>query len=692
MNIATMDKTELSEIIELPKYSQINIQLIEDQIKDQIQACQDLRETLLEKNITYTWDNLILPMDVEEDKLDKLFAPISQLNAVLNNDQLREVYDRCIVKLSEYATEVSQHEGLYNAYLQIQQSEAFKNEFNATQRRIIEEALKGFKLSGVHLPKNKKDDFKKISEQLTTLSTKFSNNVLDATNSWYFHTDSLDDLKGLPDYVIDMAKQKAKAKGMTGYALGLDQPTLIAVMTSADNRELRETCYKEYGTRASDQGANANKWDNSDIIRETLSLRQKKADILNYDNYAELSIATKMVESTDQVMDFLYDLVKRTKTQALEEFEELALFAKEMDQIELASWDVNYYAEKLKKERFSFTQEELRPYFPVNHVLKGLFSILNEIYGLKVEKIDQFDRYHDTVSLYQFVDKDDQLRGLIYIDLYARESKRGGAWMDDITTRYVRDDKKLQVPVAYLACNFAPPLDKDTQALLTHNDVVTLFHEFGHALHHILTKVNYLPVSGIHGVEWDAVELPSQFMENYTWHKDGLKRITEHYQTGESLPEALFDKLVASRYFQSAMQMLRQLEFAIFDFKLHLEYKKHQDDPNYVLDLLDQVRQEVAVVMPPKYHRFTHSFSHIFAGGYAAGYYSYKWAEVLSSDAFALFEESGDVFNRDIGLQFLEQVLEKGSSAPALDLFTNYRGRKPDIKALLRHSGIQTND
>ncbi|MCF6776772.1 M3 family metallopeptidase [Thiotrichales bacterium 19X7-9] len=691
MTAVEMTQNIHKPVIELPEYSKIDIKQFESQLDHQLSACRNLRKKLLSDNTSYSWANLIDPLEACEDQLNKLFAPISQLNAVLSDDDIRAVYDRCIVKLSEYSTEVSQDEVLYQAYCQISQSDEYQNHYDVAQKRVIDEALKSFKLSGVHLAKEKKARFKAISERLTILSTTFSNNVLDATKAWHYFTEDKSELEGLPEHVIKAAQVKAQAKDKEGFILGLDAPTYISVMTTAKNRSLREAMYYEYATRASDCGSNASQWDNTEIINETLKLRQEMAEVLGYDNYAEVSIAPKMVESTDQVISFLEDLVKRAKPQAEKEYTELCQFAKAQGLDDFKPWDLNYYAEKLKKEKFSFTQEELRQYFPVDHVLSGLFSILNEIYGLNVERVDQFDRYHDSIELYRFTDLDGQLRGLIYVDLYAREVKRGGAWMDDITTRYLKDNGDLQAPIAYIACNFAPPVTNETPALLTHNDVLTLFHEFGHALHHILTQVNYLPVAGINGVEWDAVELPSQFMENYTWHKEGLKRLTKHYQTGESLPEELFDKLVASRYFHSAMHMVRQLEFAIFDFRLHLEYKANKDNTNYCLELLKQVRNQVAVVIPPEYHRFTHSFSHIFAGGYAAGYFSYKWAEVLSSDAFSLFEESGNVFDREVGLHFLTSIIEKGGSQPALDLFINYRGRKPDIQALLRHSGIGVN-
>lgn len=691
MTTLEMTKPQLQSSIELPKYSKIDINQVETELDNHLNACRNLREQLLADHSVYTWDNLIVPLEEKEDQMNKMFAPISQLNSVLSDDTLRAVYDRCITKLSEYSTEVSQHEGLYQAYCQIQKSDDYKDKFDPAQKRVIDEALIGFKLSGVHLDQAKKKRFKDISERLTVLSTLFSNNVLDATKAWYYQTEDQESLKGLPDRVLDAAREKANEKGEKGFILGLDAPTYISVMTMAENRSLRETFYLEHATRASDQGSNKKRWDNTEVINETLALRQEMAEILGYQNYAEVSIVPKMVESTNQVIHFLDDLALRAKPQAQQELEALCQFArKEGFNDQIMPWDLSFYSEKLKKAQFSFTQEDLRPFFPINHVLSGLFDILKEIYGITVKEVAHFERYHPSVGLYEFFDEKDTLRGYIYTDLYAREVKRGGAWMDDLTTRYVKSNDELQIPIAYVSCNFAPPAKGNSQALLTHNDVLTLFHEFGHALHHILTKVDYISVSGVHGVEWDAVELPSQFMENYTWDKEGLKRLAKHYQTGETLPDELFGKLVLSRHFHSAMQMVRQLEFALFDFRLHLEYKKNKENKNYVLDMLNDVREKVAVIMPPAYHRFTHSFSHIFAGGYAAGYYSYKWAEVLSSDAFSLFEEKGNVFDQKTGRHFLHEIIEKGGSEPALDLFCRYRNRKPDIAALLRHNGIQS--
>lgn len=673
--------------INLPKFTDFDIDSFEEKLNQKLNECRELKDQLLSKQSHYTWENLILPLDFKEDELNQLFSPLSHLNAVMNNDQFRDVYNRCVVKLSEYSTEVSQDYNLYQAYCQIRDSKDFDH-FDIAKKRVITEAIKGFELSGVHLEKEKKERFKAISEKLTILATEFSNHVLDATNAWHFHTENKDDLKGLPEYVIEAAKEKAKAKEKNGYLLGLDAPTYLAVLTMAENEHLREALYREFATRASDQGSFAGKFDNTKVIQETLKLRQEKAELLGFKNHAEVSVASKMVESTDQVMQFLTDLVKRSKAKGEAEFKELEAFAKSQGHQKLNPWDVNFFSEKLKKEKFSFTQEELRVFFPVDHVLGGLFNVLSQIYGLKVQKIEEFQSYHNCVELYQFVDEENQTRGLIYIDLYARETKRGGAWMDEYTTRCINQNNEIQVPVAYVTCNFTPPLN-NMPSLLTHNDVVTLFHEFGHALHHILTKVDYLSVSGINGVEWDAVELPSQFMENFCWHKEGLKLLAKHYQTGESLPEDLFEKLVQSRHFESAMHMLRQLEFALFDFKIHLEYDKDtSDNPAFVLDMIEKVRNEVAVVKPPKYHRFSHSFSHIFAGGYAAGYFSYKWAEVLSSDAFSAFEEKESIFDKNTGKRFLNHILEKGASKPALELFTEFRGRAPDIQALLKHSGI----
>jgi oligopeptidase A len=673
---------------DLPLFSAFKTEDVIPALDKVLDDCRRKRESLL-KQETYAWENLIFPLDIEEDYLSQMFSPVSHLNSVCNTPELREVYQASIEKITEYSTEVGQHQGLYNAYKQISKSD---KSLSLAQKKSLEDALKGFHLSGVDLPKEKREALKVLSAKLAKFQSDFENNVLDATMGWHYYTDNLEELAGLPQHVIDAAEAKArshdkKAQDKKGYILGLDMPTYLTVLMSAENRSLREKMYEAFATRASDQGSNAGKWDNSALLVEIMQLRAEEAKILGFNNFAELSIDTKMAESTDAVLAFMYDLVKKSKPQAEMEYEELQLFATENGLVgALQSWDATYYSEKFKKSLFDFTQEELRPYFPVTQVMQGLFKILQHIYGLMVKEVAQIDKYHDDVKLYEFKDKQGNLRGKIFVDLYAREHKRGGAWMDECRVRYRKADGGIQSPVAYVTCNFTPALG-DQEATLTHTDVVTLFHEFGHALHHVLTQVEDLPVSGINGVEWDAVELPSQFMENFCWTAEGLKLISSHIETGKPLPDVLFSKLNDSRKFQSALQMIRQLEFSIFDFKIHMLPKiKGVKD---IQQVLDQTREEVSVSLPPSYNRFQHSFTHIFAGGYAAGYYSYKWAEVLSSDAFAKFEESGSVFNAEDGQAFLTCILEKGGSQPAAELFENFRGRKPSIDAILRHAGIR---
>jgi oligopeptidase A len=455
-------------------------------------------------------------------------------------------------------------------------------------------------------------------------------------------------------------------------------------MTYADNRELRREHYEAFATRASDQGPHAGHWDNSENMEKILALRHEKARLLGFSNYAELSLATKMAEKPNDVTDFLEDLADRSWRHARKDRAELREFAKKYYGIkDLQAWDMAYYSEKMRQHFYQLSQEEVKTYFPITRVLPGLFAIVEKLYGLQISELTSFDSWHPDVRFFEIHDKHGQLRGQFYLDLYARTKKRGGAWMDDCVSRK-RFDDTIQTPVAYLTCNFTPPTG-DTPALLTHDEVTTLFHEFGHGLHHMLTQVDHLGVSGINGVEWDAVELPSQFMENWCWEKEALALMSGHYQTGEPLPDALFDKMIAAKNFQAGMIMVRQLEFSLFDFRIHRDYDPQKGGRIY--ETLEQVREQVAVVRPPKFNRFAHSFSHIFAGGYAAGYYSYKWAEVLSSDAFSLFEEKG-IFDPETGHAFLTNILEKGGSQNAMELFINFRGRKPTIDALLRHNGI----
>ena len=519
---------------------------------------------------------------------------------------------------------------------------------------------------------------------MSELTSKFSENVLDATQAFKKVVANVDELKGLPESALAAAKQAAQAKDLEGFLFNLEFPSYLPVMTYCENAELRREMYEAFCTRASDQGPNAGEWDNSALIDEILALRFEIANLLGFPQYANRSLATKMAESVEQVIQFLNDLAEQSLPAAQKEFAELKAFAKEKGKDELDAWDVPYYSELLQQERYSISQEELRPYFPVEKVIAGMFTIVHRLFGISFQKVEGVDLWHDDASYYDVFDSNDQKIAGFFIDLYARENKRGGAWMDECRVRRRTEEGAIQLPVAYLTCNFNGPVG-DKPALLTHDEVTTLFHEFGHGLHHMLTKVEYADVSGINGVAWDAVELPSQFLENWCWEKEAISLFSGHYESGDPLPDEMLDKMLAAKNFQSAMMMVRQLEFALFDMRIHAEY-----DPENGLDVqkvLDDVRDKVAVNMPPAFNRFQHSFGHIFAGGYAAGYYSYKWAEVLSADAFSSFEEEG-IFNIETGQRFKQAILEKGGSQEPMELFVEFRGREPSVDALLRHSGI----
>jgi len=602
---------------------------------------------------------------------------------VVSSDELREAHDACLPLLSEYGTWVGQHEGLYNAYVAIKASDEYAN-LDEQRQKVIDNAIRDFTLSGVALPSEEKKRYADIQAKLSELSSTFSNNVMDATMGWSKHVTDESMLAGMPESARDAAAQAAHQKDLQGWLFTLDIPSYLPVMLYADNAALREEMYRAYATKASDQGPNAGKWDNTNIIQQTLALRSEIAQLLGFSSYSERSLATKMAESTDQVTGFLRDLAAKSKPQAEKELEEVRAYAKDTHGVtELNAWDLPYYSEKLKQEKYTISDEMLRPYFPEDRVLSGLFEVVHRLYGLKIIEQPGIDTWHKDVRYFTITDSADALRGSFYLDLYARAKKRGGAWMDECRVRREKLDGELQLPVAYLTCNFNAPVG-DKPALFTHDEVVTLFHEFGHGIHHMLTKMSVAGVSGINGVPWDAVELPSQFLENWCWEEDALNFISGHYETGAPLPADLLDRMLAARDYQAAMQMVRQLEFSLFDFLLHSESGDNVD----VQAILNSVRAEVAVNTPPAFNRFQHSFGHIFAGGYAAGYYSYKWAEVLSADAYSKFEEDG-IFNRETGKAFLENILEMGGSRAPMDLFVAFRGREPNVDALLRHSGIR---
>lgn len=676
----TVKQNPLLQNFDLPPFSTIQPEHVEPAIDQLLSQSRARIAELLAQKETPSWENLILPMDEMLARLSQAWGPVSHLNSVCNSPELREAYDACLPKLSEFWTELGQNKQLYQAYKNIANSSQAK-QFNAAQHKVLEHELRDFRLSGIDLPAAQQQRYADIQKQLSELSSTFSNNLLDATQAWTKHITDEQELAGLPESAKAQMAQAAQAKNLAGWLITLEFPSYYAVITYADSRELREEIYTAYATRASEQGPNANEFDNSEVMTQTLSLRQELSRLLGFEHYSELSLATKMAESPAQVLEFLEDLAQRSKPFAERDLTQLRAYAAEQGCPDLQSWDIGYYGEKLREQRYSISEETIRQYFPINKVLTGLFALVERLFAIQIHEEQEFERWHPDVRLFT-ISENGQPIGRFYFDLYARANKRGGAWMDGARDQFRNSQGELVLPVAYLVCNFTPAVGEQP-ALLTHDEVTTLFHEFGHGLHHMLTQVEQLGVSGINGVPWDAVELPSQFMENWCWEPEGLALIAEHYQTQEPLPQELLDKMLAARNFQSGMMMVRQLEFSLFDFELH----SSQGEGRSVLEVLDSVRKRVAVVTPPHWNRFANSFAHIFAGGYAAGYYSYKWAEVLSADAFSRFEEEG-ILNPQVGQAFRSTVLAKGGSYEPLELFIEFRGRAPQTDALLRHSGL----
>lgn len=675
----------LSEPFELPPFSHIQPEHIEPAVESVIAHCKANIDQVVAAGGPYSWDNLELKLDDADDRLNRVWSPISHLNSVKSSPEWRQAHDQCLPALSEYGTWVGQHKGLFSAYQQLADSEAYQT-LKPEQRKVIDNALRDFRLSGVDLPADKQQRFAQIQLRLSELSSTFANQLLDATEAWFKQVTDPAQLSGIPESTQQRMADTAKQKELEGYVITLQIPDYLAVMTYADDRALREEVYTAYCTRASEVGPQAGQFDNTPVIEEILALRFELAQLLGFNHYAERSLVTKMAPSWQQVRDFLTDLAERSKPQAEQELSELQAFANDSLGIaELQSWDVAYCSEKLKEQRFDINEEALRPYFPEPKVIDGLFTITGKLFGVHYQRRDDVDVWHPDVRFYDVLNSDDEVIAGFYFDLYARNGKRGGAWMDECQGRRRCGDGSLQLPIAFLTCNLNKPVGDDP-ALFTHDEVVTLFHEFGHGLHHMLTQVEAGSVAGISGVAWDAVELPSQFLENWCWEQEAITLISGHYQTGEPLPEATLKRMLEAKHFQSAMAMLRQLEFSLFDLKLHAEYDPEQGAR--VQETLDAVRADVAVLQPPRFNRFQNGFGHIFAGGYAAGYYSYKWAEVLSADAFSRFEEEG-IFNEATGRSFRENILERGGSAEPMELFKAFRGREPDIAPLLRHSGIK---
>jgi oligopeptidase A len=626
------------------------------------------------------WDNFVSPLDDSIERLRRAWGQVAHMNAVMNSPRLREVYNANLPRITQFYTELSHNERLYRGYRALRDGAAFSG-FTAAQRKVIENELRDFRLGGAELKADDKARFKTNAERLAELSSRFNDNVLDSTNAFELVIEERRRLEGIPDDVLAAAKATAEEGGKAGWKFTLHAPSYLPVMQYARDRELRERMYRAYATRASEFGIS--ELDNSTIVLDILRLRRDQARLLGYRNFAEVSLEPKMADSPAQVLSFLRELAARAKPFAQRDLDELRMFSrKHLGLDDLQAWDIPFASEKLRQERYAFSDQEVKEYFPEDAVFCGMFRVVQSLYGVSISPAEA-PRWHEDVNFYSIRDRDGSLVGQFYVDLHARPSKRGGAWMDDAITRR-RKGGQVQTPVAYLNCNFSRPLG-GKPALLTHDEVITLFHEFGHGLHHLLTRVDVLGVSGINGVEWDAVELPSQFMENFCWEWDVLTGMTRHAHSGASLPKSLFDRMLAAKNFQSGMQTVRQLEFALFDMHLHCDFDPDAGDS--LLGLLERIRNEVAVVFPPRYNRFPMSFSHIFGGGYAAGYYSYKWAEVLSADAYSLFEERG-VLSPEIGGRFREEILARGGSRPALESFVAFRGREPRIDALLRHNGM----
>ena len=663
----------------LPLFDQIKPSHISPAIEGILKEANSLIHSLKVMGGSISWENFVEPIEMVSEKISRAWGQIEHLNAVVNSDDLRKAYNDNLIKLTEFYTNLSQDEALYKKYQSLKDGEIFES-LAPSQKRIIDNVLREFKLGGAELNELEKARFKVIQEKLAKLSTQFEENILDATNEFSIFVGDADDLQGIPEENIKKAQSEAIEDKKEGYKFTLHFPSYLPVMQYAEDRNLREKLYRGYATRASELASP--KFDNTKLIDEILALRYESAKLLGFNHFTEMSLVTKMAKSNEEVVSFLMDLANKAKPFALKDMEELSAFSKTLGIEKLEAWDIAYVSEKLRQAKYSFSENEVKQYFPEHRVLKGLFKVVETIFKLKIIKTDT-PTWHKDVSFYSIKNDRDELVGQFYFDLYARNHKRGGAWMDEAISRY-KNSFESSHPVAFLTCNFSSP-SENKPALFSHDDVITLFHEFGHGLHHMLTKVDEYSISGIKGVEWDAVELPSQFMENFCWEWDVVKHMTEHVDNKSPLPEALFKKMIEAKNFQSGMQTLRQIEFSLFDIRLHTQYS----DQNKInsLKLLETIRDEIAVVRPPAWNRFPNSFSHIFAGGYAAGYYSYKWAEVLASDAFSLFEEEG-ILSSNAGQKFQEEVLSKGGSRPAMESFVAFRGRTPSVDALLRHSGM----
>ncbi len=698
-------KNPLLDFSTLPRYEEIRNEHITPAMDELLRDCRTVVNMVKNATESPDWQDFVQPMVDANERLSRAWGQVAHLNAVMNNPELREIYNANLPRVTQYYAELSQDPILFEKFRQLRADPAF-NDLSQACRKIVDNQLRDFHLGGAELPPEDKARFMQIQEELSALSSKFNDNLLDATNAFSLFVENREELAGIPEDVLQAAHEAAiQDTSMTppGWKFTLHAPSYLPVMQYADNRRLREQMYRAYATRASELEAASDEAvsrDNMPLIEEILRLRQEEARLLGYDCYAQVSLVSKMAETPQQVLDFLNELAAKAKPYAEKDLTELQQFAADqlkLDQLEM--WDIAYASEKLRIERYAFSDQEVKQYFPENRVLPGMFRLVEALYGIRISEAEparNIQCWHPDVKFFDITDANGNLLGQFYLDLYARPGKRGGAWMDDAITRRKIEvpeigRSEIQTPVAYLTCNFSAPVTIDGQlrpAVFTHDEVITLFHEFGHGLHHLLTRMDELGVSGINGVEWDAVELPSQFMENFCWEWEVLCDMTAHVETGNPLPRALFDKMFTARNFQSGLQTLRQIEFALFDMHIHTDFDPQGNET--VLQRLDKIRQQIAAIIPPAFNRFPNSFGHIFAGGYAAGYYSYKWAEVLSADAYSLFEENGigQVVNVKAGEHFWREILAVGGSRPALESFIAFRGREPEIDALLRHHGM----
>jgi len=679
-----MDQTNnpLLADAELPAFSAIAPEHVNPAIDTLVAEFRAAVDRLTADPSARDFERLMAPLEKLEERLGRAFAPVSHLHGVKDSPALREAYSAAIEKLTEHSTELGQNRDLYEAVKALAESPAFAS-LDRPRRTLVEDSLRGFRLSGVALEGDARERFKAIQNELSRLTTEFEEAVLDATDAWTRPL-SEPELAGLPESARAMLQAAAKARGQDGYLATLKGPVVQAILTYAEDRGLREQVYTAYQTRASEQGPQAGQFDNSERIGQILALRHESAQLLGYPSAAHVSLADKMAGTPERVIGFLHELARKARPVAERELSELRGFAAARLGLHLLEpWDIAYASEKLRVDQFDFSEEDLKPYFPLPSVIEGLFEIAGRVFGVAFRHRGGVDVWNEDVAYYDVLDHSGAVRAGFYVDHYAREGKRGGAWMDVCRARFCDGDRQHH-PVAFLTCNFAPP-SEGKPALLTHDDVLTLFHEFGHGLHHMLTEVEWPSVGGISGVEWDAVELPSQFMENFCWQRETLDLFARHWQTDEKLPDELHQKMLAARHFHAGLFLVRQLEFALYDFRLHLEYDPARGPRT--MELLEEVRREVAVIHPPAWQRFPHSFGHIFAGGYAAGYYSYLWAEVLSADAFDAFERAG-LFDDETGQRFRREILAVGGSRPALESFIAFRGREPEPEALLRSYGL----